>query len=349
MRKFLYLLTFLFGACAQAATVQGPLQAQNALAEIAANGSTAQASARTNIGAASTASPTFTGTVTIPTGSVLNTPASINLTNGTALPYTALPSLSANQLLGSLTATTPSGQSVPSCSAAGDALSWTSGTGFGCFTGYAPLANPVFTGSFNAATGATFGTVINSGATTFLTAENVSSAPGTAAVVLALTGGADFAELINLDGTTPTAFLESSSGDTGGLVIMTNAGPIVLASNTVFTGTTFSVAHTLFASTAPTVASGFGTSPSIAANNGTAAFAVTIGTSPGSSGVLTLPAAADGWACDATDITTQSASVFLTKETTTTTTTVTLTQYNDAAAATPWVAGDKLLVKCSGY
>jgi hypothetical protein len=47
---------------------------------------------------------------------------------------TQLPSLLANQLLGSLTATTPSGLSVPSCSAATSALTWTSGVGFGCNT-----------------------------------------------------------------------------------------------------------------------------------------------------------------------------------------------------------------------
>jgi hypothetical protein len=42
--------------------------------------------------------------------------------------------LSANQVLGALTATTPSGLSVPSCSGATNALIWTSGTGFGCNT-----------------------------------------------------------------------------------------------------------------------------------------------------------------------------------------------------------------------
>lgn len=39
------------------------------------------------------ASPTFTGTVTVPTGGVLGTPSSINLGNATALPATALPAM----------------------------------------------------------------------------------------------------------------------------------------------------------------------------------------------------------------------------------------------------------------
>jgi hypothetical protein len=67
-------------------------------------------------------------------GGALGTPSSGNGTNLTGLVYTALPALSANQILGALTATTPSGQSVPSCSAANNALIWTSGTGFGCNT-----------------------------------------------------------------------------------------------------------------------------------------------------------------------------------------------------------------------
>ena len=67
----------------------------------------------------------------------LGTPSALVLTNATGLPYAALPALSANQVLGSLTATTPSGQSVPSCSAAANALQWTSGAGFGCNTAVA--------------------------------------------------------------------------------------------------------------------------------------------------------------------------------------------------------------------
>lgn len=45
-----------------------------------------------------------------------------------------LASQTANTVLGALTATTPSGLAVPSCSGATNALIWTSGTGFGCNT-----------------------------------------------------------------------------------------------------------------------------------------------------------------------------------------------------------------------
>src|SRR5208282_4606636 len=119
--------------------IYGPLQAQNNLDDVdSASTSLANLGGLSSATAAATyaplASPTFTGIVTIPSGSILNTPASINLSNATNVPYSSLPALSANQLLGSLTATTPSGQSVPSCSLATDALLWTSGAGFGCNT-----------------------------------------------------------------------------------------------------------------------------------------------------------------------------------------------------------------------
>ena len=62
--------------------------------------------------------------------------ATINNANwsGTGLAYANLAALSANTVLGALTATTPSGLAVPSCSGASSALTWTSGMGFGCNT-----------------------------------------------------------------------------------------------------------------------------------------------------------------------------------------------------------------------
>src|SRR5215469_4306775 len=44
---------------------------------------------------------------------------------------TQLPTLSANTVLGAVTATTPSGLAMPSCSTGASALTWTTGTGFG--------------------------------------------------------------------------------------------------------------------------------------------------------------------------------------------------------------------------
>jgi hypothetical protein len=57
--------------------------------------------------------------------------------------------------------------------------------------------------------------------------------------------------------------------------------------------------NTIISSTAPTIASGFGTSPSILANN-TAAFQITVGSGgTASQGQITMPAAPNGWACHA--------------------------------------------------
>lgn len=108
------------------------------------------------------------------------------------------------------------------------------------------------------------------------------------------------------------------------------------------------VANLLESATAPTVASGFGTSPSIPKNNGTAAFTVNVGTGgSATSGVIGLPTAANGWICLATDMTTPGAN--FTKQSASSTTSATFTNYNSAGSATAWAANDNLIVHCQGY
>jgi hypothetical protein len=100
----------------------------------------------------------------------------------------------------------------------------------------------------------------------------------------------------------------------------------------------------------PTISSGFGTSPSIANNNGTAAFTINVGTGgTATSGVIGLPTATTGWNCQATDITTNSATVFITKQTASTTTTATIGNFNTSAAAAAWAASDILRVSCFAF
>lgn len=119
---------------------------------------------------------------------------------------------------------------------------------------------------------------------------------------------------------------------------------------TTITGNTFalnsngavSVSTNAIVRTAPTISSGFGGSPSIASNNGTAAFTVNVGTGGAtSSGVIGLPAATNGWVCNCTDLTTPGVNV--TKMTAATTTTCTITNYNSTTGiAANWAASDIL-------
>jgi hypothetical protein len=53
----------------------------------------------------------------------------------------------------------------------------------------------------------------------------------------------------------------------------------------------------IMSSTNPTIASGFGTGPTCSPCNNTAAFKITVGSAPSSAGNITLPTAANGWAC----------------------------------------------------
>jgi hypothetical protein len=109
--------------------------------------------------------------------------------------------------------------------------------------------------------------------------------------------------------------------------------------------------HLLISGTAPTISSGFGaTTPTIAAQNGTAAFTINVGTGTiASTGVIGLPAANTGWSCQATDITTTSTTVFMTKQTATTASSATLGNFGDTGTAGGWTASDTLSVHCTAY
>lgn len=108
----------------------------------------------------------------------------------------------------------------------------------------------------------------------------------------------------------------------------------------------------LISRTAPTVSSGFGTSPTISANNGTAAFRVNVGTGgSATAGIVGLPTATTGWNCYANDITAAAAHVaYNTVQTASSTTTATLeNQTKSSGAAVAWAASDILAVSCFAY
>jgi len=103
--------------------------------------------------------------------------------------------------------------------------------------------------------------------------------------------------------------------------------------------------------TAPTISSGFGTTPSIANSNGTASFIVNVGTGgTATAGVIGLPAATTGWNCYVTDLTAAAGHTGLrTYQTASTTNSVTVESQNSAGAATAWATGSLLRVSCFGF
>ena len=111
-----------------------------------------------------TVSPTTGAVVASLALSHANTWAATQTFPNNSLTWAEHPNLSANQVVGALTATTPSGLNMPSCSGAANALIWTSGTGFGCNTisgggGVSSVANSDGTLTISPTTGSVVGSV----------------------------------------------------------------------------------------------------------------------------------------------------------------------------------------------
>jgi len=97
----------------------------------------------------------------------------------------------------------------------------------------------------------------------------------------------------------------------------------------------------LISNKAPTIASGFGSSPSVTASNGANVFDVNVGTGgAATTGTMTMPAAATGWACMVNDITTNAKTTFQSGGSTTS---VVVT------ATAAWSASDHLRFVCLAY
>lgn len=135
-------------------------------------------------------------------------------------------------------------------------------------------------------------------------------------------------------GVLATATLNSDA--TGNIVLTPASGQAVKIGSNVVPATPL----LLISPTAPTVSSGFGTSPSIVNSNGSAVFEVNVGTGGvATSGVIGLPTATNGWGCLVQDMNTN----IVTRETAFTVSSVTLT------AASAWTASDKLIVQCEAF
>lgn len=131
-----------------------------------------------------------------------------------------------------------------------------------------------------------------------------------------------------------------------------NVATVSMATAQIFTSYVLGSKLTISA-TAPTIASGFGTSPSIVVSNGTAAFTINVGTGgTANSGVITLPAATTGWVCHIENLTAQAANRAAVRTCQTASTTTSVTVQNQAIAtgtATAWAASDVLSITCVAY
>jgi hypothetical protein len=122
-----------------------------------------------------------------------------------------------------------------------------------------------------------------------------------------------------------------------------NSGDLSIASGAVRLG-----GNVAFSSTAPTISSGFGTSPSIVAGTATA-FRLNVGTGGiATTGVISLPAATNGWNLFITNITNPDVSVV--EQTASTTTTASIKNYSRTTGlAAAWAASDILSVIAIAY
>jgi hypothetical protein len=192
----------------------------------------------------------------------------------------------------------------------------TNGSAFGTFATQ-NYATPPAIGATTPASGK-FTTLITTGLVTVNGSVNI-NASNNGATVSINTGTAN--GLITLGGTADTTQLLSGNIDLGG-------------------------ANLTISTTAPTVSSGFGTSPSISHGASTASFSINVGTGgTASSGVVGLPAAVDAWSCFASD--TGTTPTGQTEVTAGSTTTITVTNYS-RTAGTPlaWTASEIIQLGC---
>ena len=109
----------------------------------------------------------------------------------------------------------------------------------------------------------------------------------------------------------------------------------------------------LYSGTAPTISSGFGTSPSVSQNNGTAGFTINVGTGGSASGgTVGMPTATNAWTCHVQNVTAQAANRAdqHTVQTGGTASTVSVqNQTISTGAALAWTASDTIRLSCFAY
>jgi hypothetical protein len=258
----------------------------------------------------------------------LGTPSALVLTNATGLPFSSIASATntaAAMVIGTGASLTTSGTGTIATT-----TQFTNSAAGAASASAETLTGTLFTGGTGTTTFPHFYINQGAGPTTF-------STNGTTFGINAPSGFTGNFLDFRLNGGA-SAFLVNS----GGTLI-----PSSIRTNTYMMTST---AQLWESGTAPTIAGAGcgGSAASITANNGTAAFKINVGTAPGSACTVTLPSAATGWNCSASDITTQTTNVSMQRQTgAESTTSVTITNFSDLTVATAFVANDVLKVTCA--
>ena len=166
----------------------------------------------------------------------------------------------------------------------------------------------------------------------------------------------DATSILQITNNAGTVQLATLSYNNTGTAVFSGAISGTTITGTTITGTTINSTtdikingKLLISATAPTILSGFGTSPFIGSSNGSAAFVISIGTGgTASTGTVSLPAAYSGWNCKA------EATIFTANTTTittgTTTTTLVLTNFTiSTGAQAAWPEYTNLFVTCLAF
>ena len=225
----------------------------------------------------------------------------------------------------------------------------------------ATVAASVSGGTVSATTGL-FSGLVTAQSGVSVTGPMISSSISAASGVLVTGAGApnDAADGARLVYATGTAWVGGGAADgvcagNGGLsasgVPATSLGCFSSAGIlTPASGVGLASAHIADSVTAPAIASGFGTTPSIVASNGTAAFTINVGTGgSASSGVVTMPASTTGWACEVLPNAAPQAAAMM-YSVPTSSTSITITNYTlTTGSSLAWTSGEVIVIKCRGY
>lgn len=211
-----------------------------------------------------------------------------------------------------------------------------------CTTSAAAITNNVLAKGSGGAQGLANSSVTDNG-TTVAATEPISS---TGAFTSGANGGTAGQIVLNGSSSSASTLTVNATGAT------ITAGGAFAAAASLAAATAYNLNGRLMVSaTGPTIATGGcgGSGASVTHSNGTAAFEINVGTGPTSAGcTFTMPGAPISWVCNANDQTTQSATVFVQKQTgADSTTSVTIQTFAATGSANAPTASDIYHLACS--